>query len=59
MIVSSQITENLEQADGRRAIHEVHIDSDGTQFTCDYLASADSDIEAHLAATAASLNEDM
>ena len=54
-IVASQITEDAPQADGRRYVREVHTDSGGTQHQFTYLANADFDANAALAARAVGL----
>jgi hypothetical protein len=54
-IVSSTITSNNVEADGRRRIDELHIDDQGAQIQFTYLAAGNVDVAAILAARAASL----
>ena len=39
-IISSEITEDREQHDGRRHVSEKHIDDEGKEYTRSYLAAA-------------------
>lgn len=55
-IVSSQIAFNNKQVDGRSIIHEEHVDDSGNVYSVDYMADPKTDIDAHLAASAAQLN---
>ena len=54
-IVSSAITSDNVEADGRRRVDELHIDDKGTKFTFSYLAESDFDVNAKLAERAAEL----
>ena len=56
MIVSSVIALNNLQVDGRRVIEELHTDDQGNQYTFDYMADPDTDINAVLAQRADDLN---
>lgn len=54
-IVSSQITSNNLEVDGRRRIDELHIDDQGAQFSFTYLADVGVDADAQLASRATAL----
>jgi hypothetical protein len=54
-IVSSSILEDRVQIDGRRHIHERHVDSAGTTYDYFWMAEADLDTSDILAARAAGL----
>lgn len=56
LIVSSTLTVDNVQVDGRRVVVETHIDDGGNQYQISYMASADTDLDAHLAQSAISLN---
>jgi len=56
MITISSISVNNPQADGRRIIHEVHIDDAGVEYGVDYMAAPNDDLDAHLAASVQKIN---
>lgn len=56
VIVSSQIAVNNRQIDGRSIIIEQLIDDQGTVYQQSYCAEKSTDINAHLAASVASMN---
>lgn len=57
MIVTSTLSVNDLQTDGRRVIIENHTDDSGESYQVVYMA--DADLAAHLAASAATLNEQL
>ena len=56
MIISSVITWNLPQDDGRRIVRETHTDDQNNQYTLDYMAAPTTDLNANLTIHAAQLN---
>jgi hypothetical protein len=56
-IVSSIITWDLLQSDGRRNVRETHTDDQGVDYIFDYWSEVDTDINAKLAARAQELND--
>lgn len=56
-IVSSEITHDDPQVDGRRYIHERHVDDRDREYIFIYLADADWDAEASLTARVPPLDE--
>lgn len=59
MIVSSNYTVGHEQVDGRHYVNEVHTDSQGKQYTFEYLAAINTDYQAILTARAAQLETEL
>lgn len=57
MIVSSRIISESVEADGRRLVHELHIDSDGHEWQVTYVAEADADTKATLQDRVPRLNQ--
>lgn len=57
-IVSSEVVSDVAQADGRRSLHERHVDSTGQEYVFHMLVSGDFDAVAALAARAAGLIPD-
>jgi hypothetical protein len=58
-IVKSTITEDRQQVDGRRSIHEVHVDHLGEHYAVDYIAESGDDVQASLTARAAQIEADL
>ena len=58
-IVSSIVTEDRQQIDGRRSIVERHVDHLGVEYSCFYMAEAHDDAAASLAARAAQIEADL
>lgn len=58
-IVSSEITHDDPQIDGRRYIHERHLDDQGREYIFIYLAEADWDAQASLDARVPPLNDQL
>jgi hypothetical protein len=56
-IVSSETISVTLQIDGRRQVHEVHVDADGQQYCRAWLAEPGEDLDAARAAYAARLAE--
>ena len=56
VIVSSAITAQIPQKDNRIAVHEIHTDTVGVQWSREYLALQNEDLNANLAGYAAVLN---
>lgn len=59
MIISSVITWDLLQDDRRHVVRETHADDKGNVYEFDYVAEADTDINAKLAARANDLNMEL
>lgn len=58
-IISSTITLDNPQVDGRFVVRELHIDDQGNEYNFDYMADAGMDINARLAARADELNAEL
>jgi hypothetical protein len=58
-ILSSVITQDLPQDDGRRIVRETHTDDQGNVYVFDYMAEISTDINAKLTARASDLNAGM
>ena len=56
-IVSSQITEDSRQADGRRWITEKHTDSVGKAYQVKYLAESDTDVNVVMSARVSAMDQ--
>lgn len=54
-ITSSTVTGDSPQIDGRRRVHELHVDSLGVQYPISYLAAQATDAQAQLAPRATSI----
>lgn len=57
VIVSSEITWDLLQNDGRHNVRETHTDDQGLQYVFDYWAEVDTDINVKLVARAQELKD--
>lgn len=58
-IISSTITEDRQQVDGRRSVHEVHVDHLGERYEVDYLAEKADDVQAVATSRAAQIEADL
>lgn len=58
-IISSKVVEDQPQVDGRRSIHELHVDHLGEIYDVFYMAAEKDDVSAVLATRATQIEDDL